>query len=280
MASGPAEVIQAPPLAPPGQGLLIAAQVIDDPDADHWVEGVTFSPEVCSGVGVYALCVAGAAPAGGTHDAIRSFEPWVVQQRDECSTFGFPTADYQGRARRALLAHESRQVELEFWTGALLPGNAHLAQPHSTQFPLSEPVGTTAQASRKALAILEQAIADSAVGQGMIHATSTLGSLWLGNNLLRWDGRRWLTAGGNILVIGTGYPGTAPTGAGGGIAAAEHYAYATGLVQVVRGDITVFPDSISEATDRATNTVAFRAERPFVVLWNGCAHAAVKVTLA
>lgn len=279
MASGPAEVVQAPPLSPPGQGLLLSAEVIDDPNAAHWVEGVTFSPEVCSGTGLYALCGATPTDPGNTRTANRSFEPFVVFQDDECSTFGFEQADYEGRARRGLLAHESAMVEAEFWSGALLSANAHLAQPNAVNFPLAQPRGSTAQASRVGLAVLDQAIADARVGLGMIHVPPILLALLVGNQQLRWDGRRWISPMGNVVVGGSGYPGSAPDGTGGGDQTVQ-WAYATDLVQVIRGPITTTPETMAQALNRSTNVVTFRAERPFAVLWSGCAHAAVKITIA
>lgn len=279
---GGSAVLPAPILQPPAQSLLTAATVVDLTD-ERWLRGATFSPESCIPAEVLdAYCPSSDAKGtGNTRNPNRLFSPFVVIQRDECSTYGFQSAEYQDRARRALLVHEPKAIEREFWTGTLNSDNPHLAQPNATDFPLTTLAGGAAQTAKLALALLNQAISDAGAGRGMIHASPLLVEIWSGQSaLLRYEGGKLLTANGNIVVPGDGYPGTSPTGTGGGITAATQWAYATDPVVVLRGPITVTPDTIAEATDRLHNVVSFRAERAVSVLWNGCCHAAVNVTIA
>lgn len=275
-----AEVVPAPRAAPPAQGLLVAADVVDhDAGDERWVNGLSFSPENCStGEAWAATCgqVGNAKGTGHNHPAARTFEPFAVIARDTCGTFGWQAAEYEARARRTLARVEAWRIENEFWTGTLIPTNYRLAAPASA-------IAGQGLGRGLALAALEQSIADGAVGLGMIHARVGLVSLWWGDGLLRYDGNRIRTALGTLIVAGQGYAGTGP--AGQVPANATEWAYATGPLIVHRGPVVISPDAadeterLAQASDKVNNIVEFRAERFAGVAWAGCLAAAVEVAV-
>lgn len=378
MPYGVAEVIASPPLAAPAQGLLVSAQVIDLTD-ERWYNGITFSPETCGDLEVWAACgatgevqtvdipdgttggtftltfrgdttapiawnatgaavaaalnalpsivaIGGVTGGGGplpgpavtitfiggqgsvdlmtgngtalvapgavtvtrtvtgttgrtkatglNHPAVESSEPFFVLARDSCSTFGYATADYAARARRALLAKEGKAIERELWTGTLVPGNRNIAQGSATT------VGTAGMARGLGLSTLVQAIADSGGSRGMIHARPLLVEQWWGDGLLRIESGKLMTGTGVPVVAGSGYLGTGP--AGQAVAGGVEWAYATDTMVVYRGPVVTFPDgdnALAQATDKTTNRVEFRAERGAAVAWSGCVHAAASINV-
>lgn len=280
MPIGPQDVVPAPPLSPPAQGLLVAADVIDHAEGDErGLNGIRFSPEHCGDLEVWAASCGTqgtAKGAGRNRPAEVGNEPFATIARDECSTFGFRAADYEARARRALDAKMPKAVEAEFWNGTLVPANRNLVEPTAT-------IVGTGLGLRLALATLSQAIAVGNGGIGMIHARPLVVMQWFSLGLLRWDQGKLRTAMGNLVVAGYGYSGIGP--AGQVPANGTEWAYATEAVVVERWPVAVYPDNpneqerIAEATDRVNNAVAFRAERMAAVKWGGCVHAAVEVNV-
>lgn len=156
-------------------------------------------------------------------------DPFTVVAKDKRSAFGWPNTDYASRAQRAsraLLAHESWQVENEWWSGTIIPTNYHLtASQYSPAtsvkrtlvFPFPTPtpapgteLGTAASLS-VSLAALDQAIADAEAGVGMIHATPYVVQQWAkAFPYLRDSQGNVRTVNNNLLVPGYGYAGTGP----------------------------------------------------------------------
>ncbi len=88
-----------------------------------------------------------------------------------------------------------------------------------------------------------------------------------------------LSPNGNLIVSGTGYLGASPPN----VVDATHavqWAYATDLAVVHRSDRpSIFPETLHEALNRTTNTVTYRATRPYAIAWSGLLHAAVLVAV-
>lgn len=166
---------------------------------------------------------------GPNQDAFLWYDPFTAVALDARSMFGWPNTDFESRAQRAvraLINHESWQVEQEFWTGASIPTNWHLSaspnspltSPHRTlAVPFPDPTpcpGTilgTAVSLAQGLASLDQAIAESDAGTGMIHATPYLMQLWMKVfPFLRDNNGNVHTVNNNMLVPGYGYTGTGP----------------------------------------------------------------------
>lgn len=204
---------------------------------DRWENGFTYTPEL-SREDSMELYVEGTLAVGVTPLKRTDFttppdawyDPFEVVAHDTRSTFGLRADSYQARAQRAmraLLAHEAYMAEEEFWTGARVPTNYHLAgspdtpltSPHRTidgwGLPTAAP-GTTlgvAVGLKRGMAALNQAIADADAGVGMIHATPYLVELWSSTAPGRFSQGQLFTINGNIIVPGYGYPGTGPNNA-------------------------------------------------------------------
>lgn len=213
-----------------------------------------------------------AKPGVPNRNPTGAFSPFGVVAYDRCSTFGWQREEYEARARRALAAVASTLVEEEYWEGTLVPANEHLAMPHATT------VGGAGMGRRKALAELVQGLADANAGTGVIHARPRLVQNWLQDNALEVRGNKLWTKGGHLVVQGAGYTGTGPTDQA--VAGDVEWAYATDNLVVLRGPVVVTPGSLNEATDRASNTVVFRAEQAYAVITNHKAHLAVSVDTA
>jgi hypothetical protein len=83
---------------------------------------------------------------------------------------------------------------------------------------------------------------------------------------------------GDVVVSGAGYdPLIGPFAAVPPIASTEAWVYATGMVDVRLGEPMLYPDTMAEALDRATNTVTYRGERTAAVNPDGCCMFAVLV---
>lgn len=168
-------------------------------------------------------------PTGNNQGLFLWYDPFIVVGLDSRSAFGWPAADMSdrvGRATRALLAHESWQVEKEWWTGEQVPTNWHLSagpgsvqsSPHRTlRFPFGNPIPTpgtvlgVAESLSDSLASLDQAIANASAGTGMIHATPYVVQKWSQvYPFLRDSSGNIRTVNNNLLVPGYGYPGTGP----------------------------------------------------------------------
>jgi hypothetical protein len=213
-----------------------------------------------------------AKPGAANRNPTGAFAPFGVVAYDRCGTFGWQALEYQARARRALAAVASTAVEAEYWEGALVPTNEHLAAAHAAV------LGGAGMGRREALAELVQGLADAGAGTGVIHARPYLVQNWLQDNALEVRNGKLYTKGGHLVVQGAGYTGTGP--ADEAVAGGVEWAYATDNLVVVRGPVMLTPGNINEATDRATNTVVFRAEQAYGVITNHKAHLAVSVDTA
>lgn len=278
MGVGPTTPITAPPLTEARMGLLASVDVIED-DV-RWEGGLAYEAEDCSfeNAGAGDPCGTAAKTLTTNSSPTVENEPFYVWAGDQCSTFGSLARDGSGRARRKLLACQSRLIESELWLGtqaqAATPdwpnrwlANDAFANTISTGPSLS-PVD--------ALACLEQGIADCACnGIGMIHATRALVTLWTSSWLVFREGNRLFTVLGTIIVPGGGYDGSGPSGQ----AAVDGsvWAYATSPVSVRLSPIEVLPRNAVEAVNRETNTISFRAERLASVTFDPCCHLAVEV---
>jgi hypothetical protein len=277
VATGPAAIILAPPLAPPPTSLLRTA-VVADHDEEHWGSAIEWPPENCSGATVVDPCAIASKGTGGNHPATIRYDAFIVHIYDQCSALGYQVAEYDGRVRRAIAAREAQAVEREWWTGTLWAQNPHLAKTAGANGPnVVSLAGGAAQSLRISLALLVQYIADLNGGLGMIHCRPYLAELWAGLQMIYRDngGKLW-TYTGQQVVAGHGYPGTGPTAQA--ISATSEWAYATDNVMVHRGPVYVPSAGVNpETLDVTTNTVTNRAERTYALAVNGCVSAAVNV---
>jgi hypothetical protein len=263
----------------PARGPVQRGDVDTPPEpAQRWEDEVRYLPEQFCGTGTAQdPCAPGMFDqVQDTPDEVqaKSFE---VVAGDTCSSSGWRRHDFVGRATRALLAVESRQIAHELWTGELAASagwpNTYLA---STA---SDMVTNGAATPASALDCLEAALADCGNGQrGAIHCTPQLGSFWSGiGQTLRNVNGLILTYRGTIIIPDAGYDGSGPGGtpASGG----SQWAYATLLPTVRRGEVIVNPGSYDEAIDRRLNTITWYAHRVANVSLPDCCLIAAQVDL-
>jgi hypothetical protein len=205
--------------------------------------------------------------------------PWLIVANDFCSSFGFETRDFKGRALRLLENGQHQAIEREFWTGAQAKGYPinYLTNPAS----YSDLTPGTPPSVARGLQILQDALQTCGFGgQGMIHVQAQTAP-----NLLsvRRVGSLLLDVFDNIVVPGSGYPGTA---AGiGTVAAGTAVMFATDLVMCrAEEQGQVYPDSFAEALDRGQagfpNRIDFRAEKYGCAYFDAACHFGCRVTLA
>lgn len=264
--------IAAPPAAPPRVGLIKSANV---PQGKWDERGIEYGSEGCQMIETLAdrACEPSEDKAPGTSGNAVEWDPYILVAADSCSALGFGARDWQGRARRLLLACESAQIEAELWNGTIaddedLPNRALASE--ASDVLTSGPTGFT-----DALACLEQGLAECNCGQrGMIHAPRQLVTHWVALNLIRREGNFLLTALDTIVVPGAGYDGSGPYAAA---SEGSIWAYGTGIVDVRLGEIQIYGGPNREGLDRTTNDIEIRAERKALASWDGCCHVAVEI---
>lgn len=261
------------PATPPMHGLQASATEVTTPT--RWQLGAAFCPEGCVEVaGWNPDCSSwpeGVKPDKSDptpHQNCYEVQPFALETPFTCDASGFKILDYAGRARRQADAGTSKGMELELWTATIVPTNPSLDNGAvilggGVAFPLLQ-----------GIALLGQALSDCATGgRGMIHAPTWVVDMWLGGypGLFRTDGNRIVTVGrGDVVVAGTGYPGTGEDGLA--VATGQSWVYATGPINYRVDDVVVFPDTLKEALNRKTNDIEYRAERMAMVNFDACCH--------
>jgi len=259
------------PVAAP-YGLTNTPGVLADELDAHWQAGVaveSYPPDVPL---THDPCSVGTlrTKEEGGPIPMPEFSSFTVYFPMTCSGIGLGSAEgaerMRARARLALEATESYAVEQE-----LAEAPSATSRPHLTDAALDFPAGMGAMSPRAGLEALENAIGLTA-RQGFIHVDPATASSLLAWDVLEASGATMRTRRGNTVIIGNGYIGSGPGGAPTG---RQSYAYATGPVRVIRGDVFV-PD-LASALDRETNVATFRAEREYVAYWDTALQAAVLV---
>lgn len=286
MGAGPANDVGARRRAasPPPYGLIALARDPNEPD-ERWGNGFRWQPEDCGGdLDVLDPC-GSVAKAEQAAAAEVSWEPVAIIAEDRCAPFGFGDRERVARARRKLLAGQERALADELWRGtrsrAAGFGNRYLA--HDDSDVLTD--GATSVAS--GIACLDQGLSEGHGSQGMIHLTPQVLTLAVGENMLVREGGVWLSPNGHVVVASPGYDGSGPPNDPDGVptAAADGsvWAYATDLIDVRLGAVTVTPPEAAEGAvawqgmDRDVNTVVTRAERLAAAAWDLCRHFAVEL---
>lgn len=278
----PLNAVTAPLATQPRVGLVASARPVEEAERD-WAQGFRYEPEACGASGIYDPCEMGSGLSIAVPDnqPVREFMPYVVRAYDRCSSFGWASRDFEGRARRALLAYQSFQIEKEFWSGTLARAQGW-ENPYLTHLD-SDVVTNGPQAASKALACLEGAAGECNGGQRlMIHAPRQVVAGWSFLNLLRYESGLILTANDNIVVSGAGYDGSGPQGAPDGdpTAAGDNstWIYATDIVDLRLGEIRIAGAPNLQAngsrawsgTNTTTNVITTVAERLAAATFGGC----------
>ncbi|MDJ1137921.1 hypothetical protein [Streptomyces iconiensis] len=285
--AGARQIVDSPSVTPLPHGLWDAAQ---QPTAQgpHWQQGITWSERCPGGTTTYDECLTETGggtppPAPATKAAtfgqrLRGATPFTVVTEFDCATVGL--TDAATVASDALARVEAQQLEAAFWTGSA--GGQDVVFPHlaadaevldgqdAILQSAASPVVTGAADIATALGVLEQELADCYTGQGVIHIPRSALPTLAAWNLARLVGGRLVTPAGNVLAVGSGYPGTGSDGAT--PAAGTTWIYATGSVWGYRSEPRV--SQPRESLDRASNTYRMLAERTYVIAYDCCLLAA------
>lgn len=273
--------VDAQPVRAPrtGLALLVAAPPITSPD-QRWIGGrFEWEPEGATGGQTSGLvCGANTGREADASPGIRGTTPWLVWAGETCSTKGWRTRDWVGRARRALEAQQSHLIAAEFWDGAIDDTNGHLASERAETL-TTEPVALSV-----ALTFVDAALTRRLRNRtGMVHMRPELVPIAVAGDLIRFDAGAWYTPLGHLVVADSGYSGDGPrpdTGDPRVAADAEsQWVVGTDLVAVRLGDVEVLPGAVDDGTgvDRSVNNVFVWAQRPAAVQWDHHAHVAAEV---
>lgn len=287
-ARGPVPAVATP--QPPRVGLIASAAVLESPAAPvdstddnpqtRWEAGFAWEPEnYCSGGGVTDPCGTSEMSVGDGLP-VEEYDPVLLWAGDKCTSMD-RQRDRAGRARRRLLACQSKLLAGELWNGTLaqaagLP-NKYLASDDANTIS-----GNNSLNPVNALACLEEALADCSCTTAMIHATPGLLTHWFGLRLVERMGNLFRTGNDTIVVADAGYTGDGPDGQP--PVSDSVWAYATDLVSVRLGAIQVLPvagaDSAAMTIGRTPdNLLTYRAQRLAAASWDGCCHLAVEVDI-
>lgn len=261
------------PAQPPLHGLQASAAEVTDPT--RWELGFAIGPEGCVNIAYWdPTCVA--VPDGETKPTKSVFDrtqlasyqvdPFVIESSFECDAQSLKTIDFKSRARRQLEAATSKGMEFEFWTGIQKPDNPVLSQGATVIG------GGVAMSPLTAFAMLGSALSNSGSGgRGTIHAPTWVVDIWQHLNLITAQGPRLVSVvRGDVVIAGSGYPGTGPDNAA--VDPGESWVYATGPVNYRLGEIAVYPETVEEAVVRRSNDAEYRAERFAAVNFDPCGH--------
>lgn len=282
-------VVEAPKVVPSAFGLLAVVKPENSADEDRWIRGFSqeWETEVSNLVNWddtdSTVETVGTRATPKRHTRIK---PFFIEATEDVSTLGFLGIDRIARLTRQIEAGSQKAIEQELWDGAIRKGESH------DNLALSDAAATilgsgTAYAPKRALAILEQGIAEASQfgEQGIIHMTRDVAALLSSNSnmLFHNKGKDHLqTFGGTPVVVGNGYSGTGPDGATGATASISNkWIYATGLVRTYVGNVDVVNDNLSQAYDVSgnANDMRLKAIRPAAVYFDTSIHLAVRVDL-
>jgi hypothetical protein len=270
--------VDGPAPQPPKYGLLAAAQIIPAED-ERWANGVEVWPFPPDGVLGQVPCGAGSAGQKSTGGAVSrpTFAAFTAYLAATCNARGIATNDdFRARAVAAFAAVEGSAAEKQLASGAYEATSPYLTDLNLTA-PGGGPLSLASTSPVNALALLEQAIARTQRG-GLIHCDPATFTAWVAEHMISSpaSGPVRYTEKGTPVAVGDGYVGAHPIGHT-APSACEGWAFATGPVAIRRSvDVTVYGD-IAANLDRATNTLTFRAERDYIVYWDGVLQAGVLV---
>jgi len=282
------DIIQAPPNRQPNTGLLALA-ALPEVEGQAWEGGFGFNPETCDDGLILEINCDTPDPEDddkevGDNPAAVSYIPGMLVGGFKCTTMS-RVGDEQGRANRHLLTVESRLLERLLWTGeaantvAPFDDRMHLADGNSTDI-----AAGAALDPRHGFALMDQRLTTCLHNvQGMIHMPPYALAVLAEANAVHYQGNRWLSPNGNIIVAGAGYTGQGPRAtAADPLPAAPDFdavtppndvwIYGTSLVNVLLGDRQDYAD-----VDRSVNTRRIIQERAGAAFWGNCCQLAAQL---
>lgn len=283
MPVAPEAVVEAPMPGPLNGSLLQTFAPEANPD-DRWTGGVLWTPEPNGVVEVTDICDFDTDDPEHTTPAQRSQMSMQFVAYEQSSTFDLTALSPDGRARRSLQYGLSRAVARELWTGeaATAAGwtdNLFLMGGSPNWTALTDAADDTEQFGyMTALAVLQRENARLGSGQGVIHASPLMVSLWDSGGALRVDGQRLRDLFGNLIVADGGYGFTAAPEGDDGDELAYEWAAVTGPVQVRLSDEELI-GSDTEAINRRTNTFVQHVSRIANVIFDYTVHVGLRIAV-
>lgn len=277
------------PFTSPPYGLLSPATTQLDLPGRKWRLGIVWEPLCPQADGTINPCATlpvddepreASDKAATTEWDVRGATPFTAYASIECSAPGMWEV-LPASVRAALTRSEETFIEHAFWTGNAAfdsdPGTDGAVLPHLASDTevidgqdLMQPAATVVtdvpQPIAVAIGMLESAMAECYHGVATLHVPLRLGALMARDNLLDTRGGTARTPTGSKIVLGAGYPGTAPDGTSeDGVS----WIFATGEVFYQRAEAQDIGTRV-ESLDRSDNTVRLITERDYVIGWDCC----------
>lgn len=257
MGFGAPQVVDGHPRAGLPFGIFSVLTLRESADM-HWANGIEWESLTCAPAS--AISDPDCTPMDLFFDEFGDTgmaDAFDVYGSSKCGTPGGPGyAEAEERATAHLLAREEAQVEANVW--AAMAAQAVDLNPAGALTP------------EKALAALEGWMGRTYGSLGVIHGTRQAASLW--SRQVDPSGSRLLTKIGTPVSAGAGYPGTSPVGAA--PATGEQWVMASPALFGYRGSTFA-----AAQLDRAKNDMYAVAQRLYVVGFDPCGVAAVRMTV-
>jgi len=263
---GPPLSLDGPLPVAPLRSLLNTVTVIDSPDLRFGVGGVVWpyppglpeSFDPCS-TGTFRT------KSEGEGWDLPQFQPFTVYLPITCSSITAAAPGFADRVQLAFAATESYAVAYELARGVANPLNPFLDDANLNILAAGVAVQPDA-----ALSYLEDAIGATGRG-GVILTTPAVGASFNGSNcgygIEVQSGRLVTTANTTPVALDGGFIGASPS-LHAPLVAGQGWAFATGPIMVRRSPDIQILSTLKESTDRSDNTVTFRAERDYLVIWD------------
>lgn len=207
------------------------------------------------------------------------FAPFEVYTELTCQTSGrtVDMEELQQIAKDQLRVGATKAIEAELWTGA----QSALGTLDTPNLQTGATIvgGGTAVDYSFGLAVAGQALANCGIGaRGFIHAPPIVAQMWAAQGHTEEDdrGRLITKTRGDVIVVGSGYPGTGVNGAA--VSGNESWIFATSPVAVAMDpEPQAVSEKLEENIDRSTNTFTARAVTLAVYMFDPSCQFAIKV---
>ncbi len=258
--------LQAPLPSPRNDDLLAVAPPVGFPSTKGWLGGGWSEGAPPGPAFVHDPCSGGTerVKMGGGDIAAQRSRIFNVYLTAECTAQSVGTDPdwFINRLKDALRVYESAAVER-----VLATGDGHTTVgPYLGDENLEILNGGLAADPVKACGLLEQAVLRH--GGGIIHLAPRTFVAWSAARLVGPGNR---TALGTPVAVGYGYVGVTPD-AGPPPTPTQEWAFASGPIEIVRGQIDVPASAYAQILDRSMNDVTVIAERPYLLNWIARQH--------
>lgn len=258
------------------QGSLVA-----EAGRERWLAGVEVYPYPPHEGDLWSECGVSTLTSGqksfGDEDSgfvNPQFAAFTVYVAETCKSYRvWDQAAFTARATAVLTAVESSLVGRQ-----LMAGEAEPLSPHLTDGNGEFPNDDASTNPNNALAILENEIGKTG-RMGLVHCSPGYATAL--RDRFQVDNRTGVirTINGTPVLPDYGYANTANSKPHGHLAPSDtqEWIYATGPIDIRRSEIFTLPETVEEALDRGasggattgrSNTITYRAERYYLVIWD------------